>query len=203
MGDLGDEEILLLAYDDGDVIGYYNFQIEKALLRIESGNALKHSTPVAPFFHQNTGISTWGLAIHKQSRLIAAGNNSKEVHVFAFALSPEATPGEHLTTGKHDLFHVRRKEPSLQDWCVDAFDIELKTRRNVNCCFVFEIKRGDNIPNVAFSNDADGSADKVLAIDIRGRLWVLDIWSSRAQCINGLYESYSRSKRLRVHQLLL
>ncbi|KAJ3578386.1 hypothetical protein NPX13_g2175 [Xylaria arbuscula] len=189
IGELGTEEILLLAYDDGDVIGYYNFQIEKALLYAESGNALEHSAPVTPFFHQNTGISTWGLAIHKQSRLIATSNNSSEVHMFAFALSPNVLPDEHLTSGQQGFICERRKycnppDPSFAD---------LRARRSVNYYFIFEIP-GHNIPNVAFSNDTDGSADKVLAIDIRQRLWVLDIWSSHSQCIRGLYDSYATSE---------
>ncbi|KAI0523857.1 hypothetical protein F5B22DRAFT_420885 [Xylaria bambusicola] len=197
MGDLGNEEILLLAFDDGDVIGYYNFQIEQALLRIESGDALKESTSMKPFFHQNTGISTWGLAIHAQSRLIAAGNNRNEVHLFAFALTNHETPSELLTPGE-DKFHrsLRNKletTPGVLDRDLDA----QQNRRDLYHHIVFEIPEGDNIPNVAFSGDADGNADKVLAIDIRGQLWILDIWSSRCECIKGLYETYALSDQIR------
>ncbi|KAI0022288.1 hypothetical protein F4780DRAFT_213811 [Xylariomycetidae sp. FL0641] len=35
----------------------------------------------------------------------------------------------------------------------------------------------NNIPNIAFSSDADGDADKIVAVDIDGRLWIMDIWS--------------------------
>lgn len=35
---------------------------------------------------------------------------------------------------------------------------------------------GGNIPNVAFTNDTNGEAEKVAAVDIHGNLWLMDIW---------------------------
>ncbi|KAI1310372.1 hypothetical protein F5Y03DRAFT_392308 [Xylaria venustula] len=185
MGEFGDEEILLLAYDDGDVIGYYNSQIENALLRVESGDALHASCNVRPFFHQNVEISAWGLAIHKESRLIAVGNNHRQVHVFALALrdSSHASPdlGTEQPQGR-DMFMLVRK-----DWHGKMVNISRKgpgfpdascsySRKNGYHIIVDTDGRGNNIPNVAFSNDTDGEALKVLAIDINGNLWVMDIW---------------------------
>ncbi|KAK5629932.1 hypothetical protein RRF57_005647 [Xylaria bambusicola] len=196
MGDLGDEEILLLAYDDGDITGYYNFQIEQALLRIEAGDARKESILVKPFFHQNTGISTWGLAIHKQSRLIATGNNRHEVHLFAFALSNHETPGELPVLDENNFYVILRNEVATapggldQNLGAEKSDAQLQHGRGIYRRIVFQISDADNIPNVAFSDDADGTADKILAIDITGQLWILDIRSLRHKCIRGLYDIY-------------
>ncbi|KAI0966337.1 hypothetical protein F4678DRAFT_476049 [Xylaria arbuscula] len=185
MGELGDEEILLLAYDDGDVIGYYNYQIENALLRVESGDALHGLTNVRPFFHQNVEISAWGLAIHKQSRLIAVGNNHRQVHVFALALrdSSDASPdGVGEQPHERDLFMLVQKS-----WHGNMVYISRDGPNSPEASFSYSRKhgyriiidtdgRGSNIPNVAFDDDADGEALKVLAIDIKGNLWVMDIW---------------------------
>ncbi|CZR50863.1 uncharacterized protein PAC_00737 [Phialocephala subalpina] len=84
VGDLGNLEILLVACDDGDVIALYTH-----LIKHEVQLAMKqdHTTPLVkmmrPYFIQNVGISAWGLAVHKQSRLIAVGSNLKQITVFA------------------------------------------------------------------------------------------------------------------------
>lgn len=93
IGDLGLEETLVLAYDDGDVVAYYTAQISKF---IQSQQAKARGDPLGkgkqpavatwnlrPFFHDTVGITAWGIAIHKQSRLIAVSSNYHEVHVFA------------------------------------------------------------------------------------------------------------------------
>ncbi|KAI0468701.1 hypothetical protein F4859DRAFT_516864 [Xylaria cf. heliscus] len=215
MGDFGNEEILLLACDDGDVLAYYNAKIETALLYIESGHAPDNYTHVEPFFHQNVGRSAWGLAIHKKSRLIAVGNNNHEVHVFAMALrDPKYTykETEERSYGR-DLFLRIRKDANGS--LVDAPTIFLQAlalggdkndeylespffcRRQDSYHFILETGvRGDNIPNVAFANDSDGDAVDVLAIDIAGKLWVMHIWSLSdipQLCFEGLHQLYSRS----------
>ena len=86
VGDLGLKEILLLAFDDGDVIAYYTAQIEEALVHQESKEE-RSLVPIEPFFHENVDKSAWGLAIHKESRLIAVGTNNHNVAVFIFALT--------------------------------------------------------------------------------------------------------------------
>ncbi|KAI1356679.1 hypothetical protein F5Y01DRAFT_1464 [Xylaria sp. FL0043] len=200
IGDLGQEEVLLLACDDGDVLGYYTSQIETALLRLESGDAPREATIVKPFFHQNVGISAWGLAVHKQSRLIAVGNNKHEVHVFAFALHDINRPSEvnpELSSTRGLFFRLCRTDDraalSSSDFKgpdpradINAF---LSGKRDRNWQIVVG-SLGHNIPNVAFSDDA-GSDVKVLAIDIKGNLWIIDIWSFYdPKVIYSLYEGY-------------
>ncbi|KAF2810581.1 uncharacterized protein BDZ99DRAFT_285545 [Mytilinidion resinicola] len=85
---LGHEEALLVACDDGDVIGFF----VKDILKHEP-----HDTTVPndiclvrPFFHTNVAKSAWGLAIHSEARLIAVSANTRKVSVFVLALSPSA-----------------------------------------------------------------------------------------------------------------
>ncbi|KAI1422696.1 hypothetical protein F5Y12DRAFT_799397 [Xylaria sp. FL1777] len=206
MGDLGDEEILLLACDDGDVLAYYNAHIEKALLRLESSNALQDATIVRPFFHQNVGISAWGLAVHKQSRLIAVGNNNYQVHVFALALTEHtSSEGDAEPPYGRDLFMrlTRRLDGDIVE-IPEVLDSEIKPeipfsdQRNYGYRIILETgERGSNMPNVAFSDNADGDAIKVLAVDISGKLWVLDIWSFYQvphESVESLYRAHQKSQ---------
>ncbi|KAI1213883.1 uncharacterized protein F4807DRAFT_409507, partial [Annulohypoxylon truncatum] len=195
VGAFGNEEILLLAYDDGDVIGYYTHHIENELLRREREGRNHKSVPT-PFFHENVEKSAWGLAIHKQSRIIAASSNTHNVSVFIFALTghpyrhtPEVDELElfrNVVKDEHGKF-VDPKTGSSQasdatkhgsnDSKIAALESAVR-RRDANWRIVLETGRmGANIPNIAFSSDADGEADKVVAVDINGRLWLMDIWN--------------------------
>ncbi|KAI0890618.1 uncharacterized protein GGS22DRAFT_151411 [Annulohypoxylon maeteangense] len=192
--DFGNEEILLLAYDDGDVIGYYTRHIENELLRREKEGRNNKSVP-NPFFHENVEKSAWGLAVHKQSRIIAASSNTHNVSVFVFALTghpyrhtPEADEIElfrNVVKDDHGEF-VDPRRYSFPDCDAEhvsngskiaALESAIR-RRDANWRIVLETGRlGVNIPNIDFSSDADGEADKVVAVDINGRLWLMDIWS--------------------------
>lgn len=175
IGDLGEEEIILLAYDDGDVIGYYTRDIETTLLCQERNEETAVPTP---FFHENVNRSAWGLAIHKKSRIIAVSSNLHEVNVFVFALSGSVyspTRNTHPT----DLFRTIVKTENGNTPQTSAPDIleSIVRLRESNWRIVLRTGRlGTNIPNIAFSNDAIGFADKIVAVDINGRLWLMDIW---------------------------
>ncbi|MCJ1311621.1 hypothetical protein MMC25_005294 [Agyrium rufum] len=89
---LGHEEILLCACDDGDVIGYYVKAIAGRISfdrnSAPSGSSINNVPK--PFFMKNVGQSAWGLAVHTAARLIAVSANSLEITVFGFAIaSPE------------------------------------------------------------------------------------------------------------------
>ncbi|KAI0417980.1 hypothetical protein F5X98DRAFT_363475 [Xylaria grammica] len=185
IGDLGNEEIILLACDDGDVLGYYTSRIDKALLRMESSDARYDSIAVRPFFHENVGISAWGLAVHKKSRLIAVGNNNRQVHVFAFAFpDPLRTSLEDKPEipYRRDLFlrMKKRREGPLIDVSGafgDKIHEDFSRHRERGYRFILETgQAGNNIPNVAFGNNRSGDAIDIIAIDISGKVWVLDIW---------------------------
>ncbi|KAI1083309.1 hypothetical protein F5B20DRAFT_458489 [Whalleya microplaca] len=197
VGDLGHEEMLLLAYDDGDVIGYYTRQIEDELLRREndnpdSGRTFESFFHKKPFFHENVGKSAWGLAIHKQSRIIAVSSNTHEVSVFIFALTGELYRHTTEVDSVEFFRNIRKDEKGqvvIQDKNQGSLSDEAKQaskvaslehavrRRDANWRIILETGRaGTNIPNIAFANDADGEAEKVMAVDINGIVWIMDIW---------------------------
>lgn len=191
VGELGQEEILLLAYDDGDVIGYYTRHIENELLRREREGRLGGIAP-EPFFHENVGKSAWGLAVHKQSRIIAVSSNLHNVCVFVFALTG-ASYKHTVEADSVELFRNVVKDengnavdprrgssqtPGETDSYKAAKVLERLIRhRDANWRIVLETGRtGTNIPNITFSDDRHGEADKIVAVDINGALWLMDIW---------------------------
>ncbi|KAI1374139.1 hypothetical protein F4677DRAFT_447783 [Hypoxylon crocopeplum] len=191
VGNLGDEEILLLAYDDGDVIAYYTRHLENELSRREREGQSNRATP-QPFFRENVGKSAWGLAVHKKSRIIAVSSNLHNVSVFVFALT-----GQHYRHAPQadsvELFRnvvknengelVDSENHSSQAANDDAYAAKIGNlehairRRDANWRIILQTGRGGtNIPNIAFSENGGGDAEAIVAVDIDGRLWVMDIW---------------------------
>jgi hypothetical protein len=68
---LGNEEILLLTCDDGDVVGYRTAEIQRALDRRVTTLEPANEEDVRVFLHRNIGASAWGLAVHREARIIA------------------------------------------------------------------------------------------------------------------------------------
>ena len=174
VGDLGDLEIVLFAYDDGDVVAYYTHAIVRCIkvhgdqTRGPCASPIRQVAHPKPFFHENVGKSAWGLAIHGQSRLIAVSSNLHEVTVFAFALShanvpvrfPEVDDSPGLGCGQTAFALQRHFLSRTRTWRVI-----LPLGRAAN-----------NIPNISFADDETGEAEKVVAVDIVGNAWLLDIW---------------------------
>lgn len=176
VGDLGSLEVLMLAYDDGDVIGYYTHTILDYIERCskheraEKGNhgRLASSTAASmapkkpsPFFRETAGKSAWGLAIHTKSCLVAVSTNLVEVNVFALALD-----------SKHRGARVKGSE------CSGHYAAPHHWRnRNRRILLPLGIN-GSNMPCISFLDDAKGYAQKVVGIDIYGTAWFLDIWKS-------------------------
>jgi hypothetical protein len=175
VGELGNLEVLLLAFDDGDVVAYYTHHIVQAIERRMSSMGLSvkgvNSQP-SPFFHESVGASAWGLAIHAHSRLIAVSSNRHDVTVFAFALrSKEKRMSEHV-----------QAEPEL--WSgKGVLDLERHFRSRTRTWRIVLATGHDgrnsphNIPSITFCDDDAGNADKVVAVDINGNTWLLDIWN--------------------------
>lgn len=83
LGNFGELEILLMACDDGDVIAFYTNQFQATLENPSRTSRVCDANDIKPFFHENVGITAWGLAIHQRSRLIAVSSNHREVVIFA------------------------------------------------------------------------------------------------------------------------
>ncbi|KAI0396255.1 hypothetical protein F5Y17DRAFT_456194 [Xylariaceae sp. FL0594] len=222
VGELGDMEILVAAYDDGDVLAYHMLRIQNEILRREAGgldSGGRITSQVTPFFHRNVGRSAWGLAIHPKSRMIAVGTNLFNVHVFAFALTnggpsggnvdgrraPE--PFMHLIRRPNGEVDVERTSPQLSPLILDYQarlndaagppPNPLSSHREYNYHITLQTgPSGNNIPNVAFADDDDGNADHVVAVDITGNIWVMKIWAldRRRHCVyESIYQSYASS----------
>ncbi|KAK6079121.1 hypothetical protein SCUP515_04154 [Seiridium cupressi] len=182
VGDFGHEEIMLMAYDDGDVIGFYTRAIEDEVVRHEQSPRARPLSNIRPFFHENVQISAWGLALHAKSRIIAVGSNLHTATVFVPALSGH--PFQPVVGDTRRLYYTVRKNPS---GCPDAGNVKLYEdntkneswvrRRDANWIITLDTRpQGDNIPNLTFSSDESGDADKVVAIDVKGNIWLMDIW---------------------------
>ncbi|ETS87575.1 hypothetical protein PFICI_01403 [Pestalotiopsis fici W106-1] len=184
VGDLGLEEILLMAHDDGDVTGYYTKEIENEIAAIETSQKLSgYVVKTKPFFQENVGKSAWGLSIHMKSRLIAVGSNLHAVTVFAPALSlespePDVLAGSFWQSIKKTLDGSAVEFPETLRACFPTATGRVLKQRTCNWKITLDTSpAGSNIPNLTFSNDKDGNADKVVAVDIEGNLWLMNIWS--------------------------
>lgn len=126
--------------------------------------------------------------------VIAVGSNAREVQVFRFGCADTTQTYNRTTTFKES------DEKLLFDVCYDLSDEDLLnvfsevilTENPTLFPRVGEVDssipwnnfrkvlklgpEGHNIPSIDFSNDADGNARSILATDILGNLWILDIW---------------------------
>ncbi|KAI1266797.1 hypothetical protein F5Y18DRAFT_425345 [Xylariaceae sp. FL1019] len=209
VGELGDKEVLILAYDDGDIIAYYVDHLETELLNLESVHPSKVRRVVQPFFHENVAKSAWGVAVHKESRLIAVGTNRHEVHVFAFGIKNSAASSQPNVVLPHTLFQTIVKdhhgeiacspdvlEAFRQDREPTIFRPESQIPRRFNWRIIFKTgPNGTNIPNVSFGSNEPlaGHATHIIAIDISGKLWRFALWTSQPSepdICTGLHEMY-------------
>ncbi|EPE29147.1 hypothetical protein GLAREA_00307 [Glarea lozoyensis ATCC 20868] len=202
IGNLGDEEIILIACDDGDLVGYYTNvinQVVNAKTMDKGGSHSQrtrgrtftfdqtdeqddHEDQIRHMFHENVGKSAWGLAIHSYSRLIAVSTNIYQVTIFAFAIRDEPKDEEDeekLTQIESAAARYQYTDfPSITPdeekprWATD--------KRQHGYRLVFSLPTlGANIPTVAFVNDLNGEAEDILAGDTAGRLWTINLWSRR------------------------
>ena len=199
VGDVGDEEVIVVACDDGDVISY---TVRSISLAIEEGaetvfepdpyesQKLKryrqsgwanlilpvidlHRTPkfrvIGAWFHENVGASAWGLATHKGFRLLAVSSNTKKINVFAPSLSPNRN-GAFCST--HPPLEPKERYMPCQAWSSAAFK-----DRSLGRKFTL-LGHGANIPNIAFCDNAlDPTGRYLVSTDIDGHTFVWDVSS--------------------------
>ncbi|KAH8706960.1 hypothetical protein GQ44DRAFT_763811, partial [Phaeosphaeriaceae sp. PMI808] len=176
---LGHDEILLVTCDDGDVVGYRIDAIQKAWddRRHASVDKAVHiyNNDVRLFLHRNVGNSAWGLAVHREARMIAISANTFEVTVLACALttsgsaSPDSDSSESFATAANGEGISDFPSPRERD-------------------HVLTLKANNNIPSVSFNNNAD---------DLKGR-WLF------ASCIDGktmLWDLHRPQAPVRVFEM--
>lgn len=198
VGDIGDEEVLVVACDDGDVISY---TVRSISLAIDEGFIVCGPTPeygirkiaqdmqdgwinmllpilnrgrrsayriLTPWFIENVGASAWGLATHKRAMLLAVSSNTKCIDVFAPALSPE----------KDEIPRQKYRYPERIERFT-AWEGKGSTPIRDRSLGMKVTLQGHsaNIPNVAFcDNSLDPEGRYLASTDIDGYTFVWDIW---------------------------
>jgi len=167
---LGNEEIIAVVRDDGDVDAYLIRHLAEAIARrrLPGVTLSPLASEIRPFFHQNVGNSAWGLAIHTEARIIAVSSNNHEFNIFAFALLDRAEiPSE-----------VLPNDPQGTSSGDDS--TRLAWKRTVDEHYV--IPNGDqNIPFIAFCNTGhDPTGRWLLTTDISGLVQAWDIHSQES-----------------------
>ncbi|KAH8890838.1 hypothetical protein GQ53DRAFT_824087 [Thozetella sp. PMI_491] len=186
VGELGDLEVLLFCYDDGDVVAYYTHQIAQHIVERDSNH---HVQLPRQFFHSNVGKSAWGLAIHKQSRLLAVTCNKHEVTVFAFSIT-DYQDGYNPAESDEDEKGSGWARPVLTAELEKHFQSRTRTWHII----LSVSNKGKNMPNVAFCDDADGNAEKVVAVDIGGNIWIINIWKLGSSPVVYPEPNFARSR---------
>lgn len=183
VGDLGSEEILLIATDSGNVTAYRTERIFSTIERnqgLENNDATTLGSQVECFFSEWVGQSAWGLAIHKLGRIIAVSSNTTVVTVFAFALVNDSD----YLGGYEAEFDLGNPKIHTNEWLhvgnysefvkIRSWTRQHRRARNVRLSLMGHIA---NIPNVSFLNsELDPHGDWLLSTDINNKLLVWKIW---------------------------
>ncbi|KAG6099994.1 hypothetical protein E4U30_005634 [Claviceps sp. LM220 group G6] len=188
VGSLGHEEIVATCHDNGEVTAFYTKDIAE-YIRGRSNESPANTTATTettsregqnslspapsrrkkprPFFQENVGMSAWGLAIHKQSRLIAVSSARYEITVFAPALKP---------------LKPQRQPCDCNSCCQDVEERVRRRARNWRIVITLGVL-ASNIHNISFVDDKHGNANKISAIDNDGAMWLVDIWKPKQAAI--------------------
>ncbi|KAI5294353.1 hypothetical protein KEM52_004199 [Ascosphaera acerosa] len=186
IGELGTEEVLVFATESGNVGAFHVSSIASVLeeVRVEPPpryDPLEAGRKVRCFFTKWIGASAWGLATHKQARLIAVSANNRKVSVFALGLHCLSCHGRSST---------RRErvpcEPEPQGWIQIHSDEALREhhkrlpcdRRSTNVHLIYH-GHGNNIPSVSFDESGDDPTDIfMLSVDIENVIIIWRVWKS-------------------------
>ncbi|KAJ9657347.1 hypothetical protein H2198_004358 [Neophaeococcomyces mojaviensis] len=197
IGDLGSQEILLLATDSGNVVAYYTVDVVKAIdcaPEPSPEQSASHLTSLRPFFRHWVRQSAWGLDIHKEARMIAVSANtpsraqpaltedpSATVTVFAFGLSKGSDHDD--SNGDSDS---NVEEDEWAEWHAHPDAKEPKRDRNYKVVLAGMNGHGNNIPNISFVNTTeDHEGTWLLSTDITGTMKLWRIW--KGTCFRSWY----------------
>lgn len=177
--ELGDDEVLLLATDSGNVCGY---RVDSFYQSIERARAAGETLPVQephiePFLCEHVGASAWGLAVHKLARLVAVSCNACTINVFAFALVDSRDQGRKSDDTDHCYTQEWVTIDTLDDLRYFRNDGMLSSRSH-NLRLIYQGHR-HNIPSVSFFNyDLVSDGAWMVSVDIENRVIFWNIWKS-------------------------
>ncbi|KAL9615921.1 MAG: hypothetical protein Q9160_009147 [Pyrenula sp. 1 TL-2023] len=184
VGDLGNDEILLLCTDSGNVAAYSTRSIKTAIDRKTADKwVFIDDGGVRAFFSQAVDKSAWGLAVHKTARLIAVSCNASDpdddehmnasVTVFAFSLVKPGSGNdatEAVATEEDNFDDVQ-----LQEWFPKTGTLDPKDRgKNIT---IYRAYHESNIPSIAFlNNGVDPYGEWILSTDIDGKMLLTKVF---------------------------
>lgn len=169
---LGQDEIILITCDDGDVIGYRTEEVQRVLDKRaedpDDGQDFHVEVQVKTFLHRNVGASAWGLAIHREARMIAISANTHKVTVIAYALAQDAKSSDESSSSfNSDLDFCPEEE--------DTADFPSPRRQD----HVITLCARHNVPAVSFNNSGDDPSGRWLSSSsINGEALVWDLHQS-------------------------
>ncbi|EXJ62477.1 hypothetical protein A1O7_02914 [Cladophialophora yegresii CBS 114405] len=195
VGDLGKEEILLIATDSGNVTAYYTKMIDDAIRKDPyrfSTDGRSDYIGLRPFFTHWVDESAWGLSIHTNARMIAVSANTPyhtasddpcaKVTVFAFALT-EDSHGNRTEDEPEDEGQAYHDERDWEEWVAMGVAATTPARkRNYKITLAGVEGHDHNIPCISFVNtDDDLEGNWLLSTDIGGNLKIWQIWQGICQ----------------------
>ena len=166
---LGQEEIILITCDDGDVVGYRTEEIQRVIDQqkevSDDDNVFRVENSVRTFLHRNVGASAWGLAIHREARMIAISANTHKVTVIAYALAQ---------TNETPEYSSASSDPGQED-CSDEEDpSDFPSPRRQD--HVITLPARHNVPSVSFNNSGDDPSGRWLtSCSINGETLIWDL----------------------------
>ena len=177
VGELGDFEIVVAACDDGDVVAYYvkdiQYAIDAGASKIRrDGQWDSRNDRLRPILHENVRKSAWGLAIHREARMLAVSANTKEITIYSFALTGGDAHSS-LEGGEGDsIFNDIRETTNGPVFLYDRRSNRRMTLRTDSVA--------SNIPNISFCNTPEDPHGRFLAsTNIVG---VTIIWDLEHSC---------------------
>ncbi|RMZ91028.1 hypothetical protein DV736_g1725, partial [Chaetothyriales sp. CBS 134916] len=191
VGDLGSEEILLVSTDSGNIAAYHTKAIFDAAQKDPfnfSPDGRADFVGLRPFLSHWVYESAWGLAIHREARMIAVSANtpsfiqtsdpSAKITVFAFALTSPTNPTG--ASGDEEPTVSGKDQAEWHDWVPATHSLTIPPRdRNYKIVLAGENGHATNIPSISFVNtreDSEGSW--LLSCDIHGDLKCWQIWKA-------------------------
>lgn len=176
--------MLVSAHDDGDVCAWYTRDLRRIAFRL------------------SVGVSAWGVALHKERRLLAVSANTRSIQVFELAIGRHAEDDEEygsddndgLVFGEDSGRRKRRRRTDLQSPGGSGDEDEgdggswtdgVGSRRRgkpgspvKNKTVKTLIGHAQNIPNISFLDDPTGRWLVGTSIDGIVILW--DVKTERA-----------------------
>ncbi|KAI4789788.1 hypothetical protein E4T44_13222, partial [Aureobasidium sp. EXF-8845] len=164
---LGNEEVVAVVRDDGDVEAYYTQHICTAIEKRAYDDSDIPLVEVKPFFQRSVGLSAWGLAIHSTARMIAVSANTHAATVFTFALTDGESDDEDDVPDEDEVYYYGMKGA-----------VPPNDRRKNDVRILAHSEGKQNMPDIAFCNTGDDPAGRwLLTADLLGQVAAWDVHS--------------------------